>query len=57
MENLIDLEPVELNDDELAAVAGGFSVTATNSTITNSLNNSGNISLTNSTIGIGATVG
>jgi hypothetical protein len=50
MEKLIELEPVELNDDELAAVAGGFSVTATNSTITNSLNNSGNISLTNSTI-------
>ena len=57
MENLIDLEPVELNDDELAAVAGGFSVTATNSTITNSLNNSGNISLTNSMIGSNSTVG
>ena len=50
MEKLINLEPVELNDDELAAVAGGFSVSATNSTVTNSLNNSGNVSLTNSTI-------
>jgi ABC-type uncharacterized transport system permease subunit len=46
----IALEPVELNDDELAAVAGGFSVTSTNSTFTNSLNGSGNIALTNSTI-------
>jgi hypothetical protein len=50
MEKLIELEPVELNDDELAAVAGGFSVTVTNATVTNSLNNSGNISLTNSSI-------
>ena len=56
MEELISLEPVELNDDELAAVAGGFSVTSTNSSITNSLNNSGNISLTNSSIG-NSTVG
>lgn len=38
MEKLIELEPVELNDDELAAVAGGFSVTAgANSAINNSL--------------------
>jgi hypothetical protein len=50
MEKLTELEPVELNDDELAAVAGGFSVTTTNSTVTNSFNNSGNISLTNSTL-------
>ena len=50
MEKYSELEPVELNDDELAAVAGGFSVSATNSTITNSLNNSGNITLTNSTL-------
>ena len=56
MEKFIDLEPVELNDDELAAVAGGFSVTATNSSVTNSLNNSGNISLTNSSIGSNSTV-
>jgi DUF4097 and DUF4098 domain-containing protein YvlB len=45
-----ELDPVELNDDELAAVAGGFSVTSINSTFANSLNNSGNIALTNSTI-------
>jgi hypothetical protein len=57
MEELFDLEPVELNDDELAAVAGGFSVTSTNSTFTNSLNNSGNISLTNSSIGSNSSVG
>ena len=50
MEEFIELEPVELNDDELATVAGGFSVTSTNSTFTNSLNNSGNVALTNSTI-------
>jgi hypothetical protein len=50
MEKLTELEPVELNDDELAAVAGGFSVTTTNSTVTNSFNASGNISLTNSTL-------
>jgi hypothetical protein len=45
-----ELDPVELNDDELAAVAGGFSVTSTNSTFTNSFNASGNITLSNSTI-------
>ena len=45
-----ELDPVELNDDELAAVAGGFTVTATNSTFTNSFNNSGNIALSNSTV-------
>ena len=45
-----ELDPVELNDDELAAVAGGFSVISTNSNFTNSFNNSGNIALTNSTI-------
>ena len=56
MEELISLEPVELNDDELAAVAGGFSVSATNSIVTNSLNNSANVSLTNSIIGGNATV-
>jgi hypothetical protein len=43
MEKLIELEPVELNDAELAAVAGGFSVTLTNSNSTNSFNNSGNV--------------
>ena len=48
MEEFIELEPVELNDDELAAVAGGFSLMAINSTFTNALNNSGNIRLTNS---------
>jgi hypothetical protein len=57
MEELINLEPVELNDDELAAVAGGFSVSSTNSTTTNSLNNSGNVSLTNSSIGNNSSVG
>jgi len=45
-----NIEPIELTDDELKAVAGGFSVTSTNSTFTNSFNNSGNISLSNSTI-------
>ena len=45
-----ELDPVELNDDELAAVAGGFSVTNTNSTVSNSFNNSGNIALSNSTL-------
>ena len=49
MEDML-LEPVELNDDELAAVAGGqVTVTLTNS-LNNSLNNSFNVSLTNSTI-------
>jgi hypothetical protein len=57
MEKLFDLEPVELNDDELAAVAGGFSVMTLNSTFTNALNNSGNISLTNSMIGSNSSVG
>jgi hypothetical protein len=46
----IEFDPVELNDDELAAVAGGFSVTNTNSTVTNSFNGSGNVSLSNSSI-------
>lgn len=50
MDKLIELEPVELNDDELAAVAGGFSVTLTNSSTTNSLNNSGNLTFTNSAV-------
>jgi hypothetical protein len=45
-----ELDPVELNDDELAAVAGGFSVTSTNSTVSNSFNGSGNITLSNSTL-------
>jgi len=49
MEKLIELEPVELNDDELAAVVGGFSVTSTNSTFTNSFNASGNVTVSNST--------
>jgi hypothetical protein len=45
------IEPIELTDDELKAVAGGsFSVTATNSTVANSFNNVANISLTNSSI-------
>ena len=58
MEEFIDLEPVELNDDELAAVVGGFTVmVGTNSNITNSINNSGNITLTNSSIGSNSTVG
>lgn len=50
MEKFNELEPVELNDDELAAVAGGFSVTLTNSTSTNSFNGSGNLTVTNSTL-------
>jgi hypothetical protein len=45
-----ELNPVELNDDELAAVAGGFTVTTTNSMVSNSFNNSGNITLTNSMV-------
>jgi hypothetical protein len=45
-----ELDPVELNDDELAAVAGGFSVTSTNSTVSNSFNGSGNITFSNSTL-------
>ena len=49
MENIV-LHPVELNDDELAAVAGGFTVTTTNSMVSNSLNNAGNIALSNSTV-------
>ena len=48
MENI---EPVELNDAELAAVAGGFSVSiGANSTLANAFNNSGNITLTNATV-------
>ena len=44
-----ELDPIELNDDELAAVAGGFSVTTgSNSSMTNSLNGSGNITINNS---------
>jgi hypothetical protein len=50
MERIIELEPVELNDAELVAVAGGFSVTTTNASVTNSFNNSGNVALTNSSI-------
>ena len=45
-----ELEPVELNDAELAAVAGGLSVSQTNSNITNSINNSGNVAVTNASI-------
>jgi hypothetical protein len=37
LRKIIETQPVELNDSELAAVAGGLSVS--NSTITNSLNN------------------
>jgi hypothetical protein len=49
------LEPVELNGDELTAVAGGFSiggfnVSQLNSINTNSLNNSGNVFVTDSVI-------
>jgi hypothetical protein len=51
MEEFIDLEPVELNDDELAAVAGGFALSISNSTVTNSQNNSGNVTISNATIG------
>jgi hypothetical protein len=50
MEKFVELEPVELNDAELAAVAGGFTVTTGNGTVTNSFNNSGNVALTNSTL-------
>jgi hypothetical protein len=54
------LEPIELNDAELAAVAGGFSVSQSNSTLSNSFNNSdigdtsvaqSNSTISNSTIG------
>jgi hypothetical protein len=44
------LDLVELNDTELTAVVGGFNVVVSNSTVTNSFNNSGNISITNSSI-------
>jgi hypothetical protein len=50
MEKFVELEPVELNDAELGAVAGGFSVISTNSAFTNAFNNSGNIALTNATV-------
>jgi hypothetical protein len=57
MQKLIELEPVELNDAELAAVAGGLSVSNSNST--NSFNdvldasgntNSNNNSFNNATL-------
>jgi hypothetical protein len=45
------IEPIELTDDELKAVAGGFSISNTNSVTTNSFNNlNGDVSLTNSSI-------
>jgi hypothetical protein len=55
MEKFIELEPVELNDAELAAVAGGFSiggfsVSLSNSSSTNSFDNSGNVSISKSII-------
>jgi hypothetical protein len=55
MKNFIGPEPVELNDAELAAVSGGFSiggfnVSLSNSSNTNSLNNSGNVAVTNSIV-------
>jgi|RhiMetdeSRZDD1v2_1073273.scaffolds.fasta_scaffold3331161_1 hypothetical protein len=44
MEKLIELEPIELNDAELAAVAGGgffsFRNSSNSGNLTNSLNNS-----------------
>ncbi len=65
MQKLIELEPVELNDAELAAVAGG-QVSITNS-FTNSFNNSaiGNTSVsisnslnsTNSNVDVDISVG
>jgi hypothetical protein len=57
MKEFIELEPVELNDDELATVAGGFGEMTLNSTFINAFHNSGNISLTNSTIGDNSSVG
>jgi hypothetical protein len=55
MKDFIGLEPVELNDDEIKAVAGGFSIGGFNvlfgnSSSTSSLNNSGNVAITNSII-------
>jgi hypothetical protein len=50
MEKFVELEPVELNDAELAAVAGGFTVTTGNGAVSNSFNNSGNVALNNSTL-------
>ena len=42
------VEPIELNDDELAAVAGGVTAPSSNS-VTNSFINSGNFATSNST--------
>jgi hypothetical protein len=51
MEKFVELEPVELNDAELAAVAGGaFSVNTTNASVSNSFNGSGNVAVSNSSI-------
>ena len=55
MEKSIEREPVELNDTELAVIVGGFSiggfsVALSNSSNTNSLNNSGNVAVSNSII-------
>jgi hypothetical protein len=55
METFIELEPVELNETELDVVSGGFSiggfsVSLMNSRNTNSLNNSGNTSISKSII-------
>jgi hypothetical protein len=55
MQNFTGLGPVELNDAELAAVSGGFSiggfnVSLSNSSNTNSLNNSGNVAVSNSIV-------
>jgi hypothetical protein len=50
MEKFVELEPVELNDAELAAVAGGFTVTTGNGAVSNSFNNAGNVALTNSSL-------
>jgi hypothetical protein len=43
MEEFVERAPKELNDAELAAVAGGFSVSVTSSSVTVSSNNSSNI--------------
>jgi hypothetical protein len=55
MTDFIEPEPIELNDDEITAVAGGFSiggfnVALGNSTSTSSFNNSGNVSISDSII-------
>jgi hypothetical protein len=47
MQKSANLEPVELNDAELIAVAGGQTTITNSLNFTNALNNSFNVSATN----------